>query len=163
MELSQEYLHKLFEYKDGVLYWKEKPSKFANIKVGSPAGRTDSHGYFQTTINKRGYLNHRLIFFMHHGYLPKVLDHIDGNRKNNLIDNLREATVFQNNQNRAKLPNNKSGYKNVYFHKDSNKWAVTLRIDGKETHIGLFDDLELADLVATEARDKFHKQYARHI
>lgn len=162
MDISKELINKFLEYKDGNLYWKEKTSKFANIKIGDVAGRVDSHGYFQTTINKKSYLNHRIIFFIHHGYIPKMLDHIDGNRKNNSIENLREANNYQNGQNRALCSKNKSGYKNVYWHKASKKWAVTLQFNGKTKHIGVFEDLEFADLVAQESRDKFHKEYAKN-
>ena len=54
---------------------------------------------------------------------------------------------------------NKSGSKNVHWNKQRNKWTVMIRVDKKQKYIGLFEDLELAELVATEARDKYHKEF----
>lgn len=98
---------------------------------------------------------------MFHGYLPKSVDHIDGDRTNNRIENLRSVTHAQNSLNRKTPTNNKSGFKNVYWDKMFKKWVVNLNVNKKKIIIGKFDDLELAGLVAEEARDKYHGEYAR--
>ena len=105
---------------------------------------------------------HRLIFLFHYGYLPKIIDHIDGNPLNNDIKNLRESTHIENCQNAKKRTTNTSGCKNVSWHKPANKWAVRLSINQKKVFFGLFEDIELADLVAHEARDLYHGKFARH-
>ena len=51
----------------------------------------------------------------------------------------------------------------LYWRKTGKKWAVQLSINGRQTNLGRFDDLEFADLVATEARDKYHGAFARHL
>jgi hypothetical protein len=58
--------------------------------------------------------------------------------------------------------NNKSGYKNVQWNKNSKKWHVRLIVNGKDKNFGYFDDVELAGLVAEEARNITHKEFARH-
>ena len=99
---------------------------------------------------------------MHYGYLPKYIDHVDGDSVNNRIENLREATNQQNAYNQKLRKNSTSGVKGVNWDKDTNKWRVRIQINGKHTHIGSFEDLMLAELVAVEARDKYHKEFARH-
>lgn len=157
--MNQEMLHQLFEYRDGELYRKIKKGK---ANVGDIAGCDDGEGYMKTRVNGKKYRNHRLIFLMHHGYLPDFVDHIDGNRSNNRIENLREATKNQNGYNRKLSIRNTSGVKGVTWYKQTKKWRVQIRIHGVKTSIGYFDDLELAGLVAEEARNKYHKEFANH-
>jgi hypothetical protein len=157
--LTKEYLHQIFEYKDGGLFWKITKKK---IKAGSKVGALGSNGYLSTNIEKKRYLLHRLIFLFHNGYLPKLIDHIDGNRFNNNINNLREANFSENICNAKLYKSSKSGLKNVYWLKNANKWAVRLNINKKRVFLGLFEDVELADLVAHEARDKYHGKFAKH-
>ena len=156
--LTAEYLHEVFEYKEGVLYWKINP-RF-NVKVGDASNSLCKRGYRQSRLGGKLYYSHRLIFLMHNGYLPKFIDHIDGNPLNNRIENLRGATNSENNWN-SKIPhNNTSGLKNVCWDKNKNKWTVRLKKFGKLINIGRFADLELAELVAMEARNKYHGKYA---
>ena len=79
--LTQDYLKSIFEYKDGNLYWKIKTLN--KIPIGSEAGHVDV--YKRIGINGKIYLCHRLIYLFHYGYLPKFVDHIDGNKLNNNI------------------------------------------------------------------------------
>jgi len=157
--ISKEFLHQLFEYKDGVLYWKIKWSD--KVVVGNPVGHI-KNGYLGTKINKIDYRNHRLIFMMHHGYMPKIIDHIDGNPLNNKIENLREATSSQNGYNKKISKANTSGKKGVCWKKDKSKYKVELTINSKPTFLGYYKDYELACLVADEARNKYHGEFANH-
>ena len=94
--------------------------------------------------------------------MPKLIDHIDNDPSNNKIENLREATRHQNGTNAKTWSNNISGAKNVSWHKQCKKWRVRVSINKKMETIGLFDDFDLAELVAVEARNKFHGNFARH-
>jgi hypothetical protein len=158
-KMNQEMLHKLFVYKNGRLYW--KVSNTNRIKVGDIAGYITEHGYRKIRVEKKQEYEHRIVFLMHHGFLPKHLDHIDGNKLNNKIENLREATHSQNMMNVKIKKNNTSGTKGVCFDKQRKKWLVRITIQNKDIHLGRFDDLELAELVAIEGRDKYHKSFAR--
>ena len=94
--------------------------------------------------------------------IPLDVHHIDGNRKNNKIENLRIATQQQNCLNRIAHKNNRSGYKNVHWANGMNKWCVLINVGGKRKVIDYFEDIELAGFVAQEARNKFHGEFARH-
>jgi hypothetical protein len=158
--VTQERLKELFDYQDGVLI-RRKNSRSAVISMGA-------RRYERVSVDGKAQTLHRMIYLWHHGNLPKTLDHIDGNRANNKIENLREATQQQNCLNRKHHSNSKSPYKNVYRQTPKKcvnwkqNWVVSMMVNGKRRYIGSFEDLELADLVATEARNKFHGAYARH-
>jgi len=161
MTLTQEEAHRLFEYKDGVLLWKEHPRASRKPKDNMEAGTSSGHGYRKIRRGNKTYYTHQLIFLMQHGYIPKVVDHIDGNTENNQIENLRESSKSLNACN-SKLPsNNTSGTKGVVWGKRENKWIARVQINKKVIHLGIFHDLELASLVADEARLLYHGKHAR--
>ena len=156
--MNQQIAIENFIYEDGILYCKKPRGKLRYKEIVGTLG----NGYIYASFNYKRYLLHRIIFLMFNGYMPKVVDHIDGNSLNNKIENLREATQQQNLFNSKLRKNNTSGVKGVNWHKLRSKWKVELRINGKKQHFGLFSDLELAELVAKEARNKYHKEFANH-
>jgi hypothetical protein len=155
--ITQELLQSLFNYQDGQFVRKSN----GKLVVCNPI---DGQAYLRLSIAGKTYPLHRMIFFYQHGYLPKVVDHIDGNRFNNNIENLRAVTQQQNCLNSKRRNTSKSGFKNVYLQSGTHnkKWVVSVSINGKRSYLGSFEDIELADLVAQEARHKYHGQYARH-
>lgn len=156
--LTKELLHEYFEYRDGELYWKVKLSY--NTNIGDRAGFLDGR-YRSVKIHKKSYGIHRIIFAMHHGHLPKMTDHIDRNTFNNRIENLREVTNQQNQFNTTKNIRNTSGYKNVLFRKDRQKWACRFQINGKHIMRGAFDTPEEANEYAIKLRQELHGVFAR--
>ena len=158
--LTQKYVKELFEYQDGELIWKSNRGK--NQTKGKIAGSEKSHNYKRIRFNGRTHYAHRLIFLYHHGYLPNMIDHINGNKFDNRIENLRECNKSTNAINSCVSSRNTSGVKGVYFDKAISKWCATLTINGKNKFIGNFDDIELAELVVKEAREKYHGEFARH-
>jgi len=152
---SKEDVETLFDYKDGALYWKIKPY------MGKKAGVAEPRGYVRVGYKGKKYLLHRLIFLYHHGYLPEIVDHINNDQSNNNIENLRASDSIKNQYNRSINKNNLTGIKGVKAR--HNKYVVSLRINGEQKHFGTYEDLELAALVANEARNKYHGIYARYI
>lgn len=152
--LTKEYLDTVFYYKDGNLY------KHSNHKkVGSVCGS----GYVYISLNKKRYLAHRIIFCILNGYLPKYIDHINGNKSDNRIENLREATLSENQRNTSKRLTNKSGYKNICWEKGRLKWRVDIRLgDGKYKVIGRFEKISDAVVAAVNARKIYHGNFANH-
>jgi hypothetical protein len=157
--INQEYLQSIFEYKDGNLFWKLPRPR---IQVGNKAGTLQNNGYFSTKVNGKLYLNHRLIFLYHYGYLPKFIDHINNNSLDNRLENLRECTLSQNQQNQQLRRNNTSGVKGVCWHKKSKKWIVHIHVNGKNKHFGLYENIELAITAAKTMRNQHHKEFANH-
>ena len=158
---TKEYLHTLFQYKNGVLYWKQ--DRLANKIKGKKAGCIDGKGYLQTKINNVLHKNHRIIYKMFYDTLPINIDHIDGNPLNNNIENLREATVSQNQLNSKISTKNTSGIKGVEWNKRLKKWTVRIQINGKRKYFGCYNDIDYAKFVSESMRYKYHKQYARNI
>lgn len=160
-DLTVDLLNHLFEYdkETGNLIWKIQQR---GIRKGSIAGTIKSHGYLCVGINYKSYRAHRLIFLMHKGYLPKTIDHINGDKLDNRIENLRAATVGQNQHNRKTNANNTSGYKGVSWNKGCNKWLSQIKLEGKRIHLGYFDNLEEAAEVLRKAREELHGDFAHH-
>lgn len=156
--ITKDYLHGLFEYREGNLYWKTQRTN--KTKARMLVGNLDE--YNNVCLNRKKIGVHRIIFMMFYGYMPEYVDHIDGNPLNNKIENLRAATNTKNQYNAKISKRNTSGYKNVSWDKACNKWRVLLRVEKKPMLIGFFENLELAGLVAKEARNKHHGEFARH-
>jgi len=102
------------------------------------------------------------VFLAHHGRIPRLIDHVDGNSLNNHISNLREATSQQNQRNAKTRKTSTSGVKNVGWDKKRKLWAVRLYIYGRTLCFGHFSTLEEAAAVAEQARVNTFGEFARH-
>ena len=155
--MDKELIAQTFEYVNGNLYWKTA-SKNKQHLIGKLAGSIHKTGYRHITWLGKVNKEHRLIFMLHHGYMPKEIDHINGNRADNRIENLREVTRSQNQFNKAPQANT-SGVRNVSWHKKAKAWIVRLTMKNKTVFCQYFKDFELAELVALEAREKFFGKF----
>lgn len=158
--LSKEYLCNLFEYSNGSLYRKVRTANC--VYEGDKAGFKRNDGYRQIKVDQKPYLEHQIVFIMHYGYKPNIIDHINGNKSDNRIENLREVSFNQNAHNVKRKSNNTTGIKNVSYSKRHKSWIVRVQANKIRKLIGIFDNLELAELVSIEARNKYHKEYANH-
>lgn len=157
--ITQKQCLDLFEYDNGELYWKVKKGRSV---VGKKVGCEDGKGYKVVMVNRKQYRVHRIIYLMHHGILPDCLDHINNNKADNRIENLRPATVAENAMNQKIRSTNKSGVKNVCWHKYSKKWTVYFWVNNNNKVFGYYDSLEKAKSVAMKVRKELHKEFARH-
>ena len=157
--VTQERIKEFLEYRDGGLFWKVK-KKNSVANVGDRFGSCRKDGYREGTFDFKRWLEHRLVFFYHNGYLPKTLDHINGNPSDHRLENLREATMSENQFNKKRSKANTSGHVGVCFVKEKQKYKVAIKVQNKNKHIGYFDDFELACLVSDEARDKYHGNFS---
>lgn len=110
---------------------------------GKEAGYLDQSGYIKIQLDGKNVYAHRLAFTMSGLECPKFVDHINGNRADNRLENLRAATRSLNNQNlHVCKKSNKVGYLGV--RKRGNKFTSTIRVDGKQQHLGYFNTPEEA-------------------
>jgi hypothetical protein len=158
--ITKDQLHELFDYQDGNLIWQIQLAYRG--KVGSIAGSVRNDGYRQVGIKRTDYLLHRLVFMYFHGYMPKYIDHIDGDRSNNKIENLRECTNQQNSFNASISKNNTSGVRGVSWDKERKKWEAKCTMNRKTIHLGRFESLDDACIALRSWREQNHGQFARH-
>lgn len=151
---SQELIKSVLNYNKntGVFTWIKKRSGF---KVGSVAGSLTKLGYVQIGLFGDTYLAHILAWIYTYGELPtKNIDHRNGIKSDNRIDNLREATTLQNAQNRsAKSDASTSGYRGVEK-RPRGRWAAKIVVDGVVMSLGIYNTPEEASKVGEAARKK---------
>lgn len=137
----------------GVFIWKEHRGKAA---LGSFAGHKDNEGYVKIIYKSRSVRAHRLAWFAVHGRFPyDEIDHINGVRDDNRINNLRECVSFQNNQNKPIISSNTSGHPGVHLAKGI--WRVRIMIKGERHSLGVYSDFETACKIYNEKKAELHK------
>jgi hypothetical protein len=143
----------------GNFIWKVK-TKTSN--VGDVAGNTNWRGYTSIWINGNQYYAHRLAWALHYGSWPNCdVDHINENKSDNRICNLRQANRSQNMFNRGRNKNNTSGFKGVIFCKDTGRWRAQMSIYGKSVNIGRFDTKEDAANAYLEKAKELRGEFAK--
>lgn len=161
MTLTAERLRALLDYDPatGIFIWREQRSRYAK---GARAGTLNHDGYRRIGIDGKDYTANRLAWLHVHGEWPaSAIDHKDGARDNNRIDNLRPATRSQNAANMARRRDNAAGFKGVYFHKVARRWSAMITIDGHNKYLGLFDTPEAAHAAYCAAAKRAFGEFAR--
>lgn len=163
---TQTELKHFFSYDDGNLVWNSRSStSFNTAFAGKPAGcLKKNQGYIYINLMQTQYLAHRLVYAWHNGndFDNKQIDHIDGNKSNNRIENLRLATATENIQNRSKQKNNSVGLKGVTFHKKAGKFMAQIHDAGKSICLGYFEHAQDAHAAYVKAANERHNQFAHH-
>ena len=139
--LTQEKLRQLLTYDPttGNFVW--LVNRRSKVKAGAIAGYKDANGYTKIQINGQTYSAHRLAWYYVHGvWPPQEIDHINRQRDDNRLCNLRLADKMLNNRNRK--TSNKHGVKGVHWHKMFNRWVGQISLNGKNNHLGLYDRFE---------------------
>lgn len=170
--LSPEILHQIFSYEPdtGFLYWKERPrehfihsrncSGFNTQCAGKRAGSVDSNGYLSVFVT---HLENRCKFFVHHlalilsGYElvdGLVTDHVNGDRQDNRLENLRQVSHRDNTLNRTINRNNTTGYTGVYYTR-YDTYAAFINVGSRRLNLGTFKTKE----EAVEARQHAEEKY----
>jgi hypothetical protein len=139
----QELWKHLFEYRDGELF--RKVTRSSNAREGELAGSgASSCGYWRIQVDDKMLRRHRIIYEMHHGDVEGLVDHIDRNRRNDTVDNLRICTLAENNHNQGLRADSKTGLKGVSFKKERSKWVAQIGLGGIRKHLGYFTTPEEA-------------------
>lgn len=142
-------LRELFDYDNGNLIW--KTDRGAQKCKGQVAGTKHTKGYLAIKLKGRVYKAHRLIYIWHHGELSgdMHIDHINGVRDDNRIENLRVATPAENQW-------NLHWEVNGFTRTRSGRFQVRINVNGKEKHIGMADSEEEAQAMYLQAKEKYH-------
>lgn len=168
--IDLDYLRSRLDYcpETGSLTWLPAPRelfqcdrifKSWNSRYSGKQAGTPFQGYLSVSINKRLFLAHRLAWFHFHGVWPEQdIDHINGDRSDNRMANLRSVSRSENLRNAAISSANTSGVRGVDWFKPIGKWRARIRADGKEVTVGYFDAKE--DAVA--ARKEAERRYGYH-
>ena len=143
--ITQSELKKVLNYDPDTGLFTRISSTTNKCLIGKVAGCINKSGYISILIKSKRYYAHRLAWLYVYGEFPKLnLDHIDTNKNNNSISNLRLCTMSENLKNTKKYSNNKSGYKGVYKHTQTGRYCVQAMILGKKISLGCYASPELA-------------------
>jgi hypothetical protein len=159
------YLREILEYhpETGLLFWKDRPSARNNWRSrfsGKEAFiNVSNRGYKRGAIDGKNYQAHRVAWALFYNEWPDgQIDHIDHDKTNNKISNLRIVSNVENHRNRPITKRNKSGTHGVRWSERDKKWYATIGVNLKQKYIGIFDNLD----AAIEARKLAEKQFEFH-
>ena len=168
-----------YEPETGRLFWLERTPDMVAGKVSDPeawcaswnsinAGRqaftlTDTQGYKAGKVYGRRLPAHRVVWAVVHGEWPGQIDHINGDRTDNRMINLRNVSGAQNMKNKRLYARNVTGVSGV--RRRGPRWEVTIGIGGRSEWLGSFSDMDEAIAVrrAAEARVGYHENHGRAV
>jgi len=144
-----------------LLHYNQDTGLFTRLKGTRKLGWLNTRGYKSIGMFGREYKQHRLAWLYVYGYMPIEIDHINHNKEDNRIVNLRDVSHMENMRNSKRSKSNTSGVTGVNYDKESNKWRVRISIDGVRVNFGVFKNKEDAIMVRKEAERKYgyHKNH----
>lgn len=157
LERIAEYLE--YDANTGKFTWLK--NRKGHTKAGMEAGANHGRGYIVIALDGAQYLAHRLAWAIYYGAIPEnmQIDHINGNRSDNRISNLRLASHAENCRNSKVRKHSKSGIKGVK--KRGNKWHVRISVNRKEKWIGSYDTAEEANFAHQKAANELFGPFAK--
>lgn len=163
MNLTQDYLWEILDYDQftGKLFWKSRKSENWNTRYAGKEAFTaiNGRGYLCGTILGKQYRKHRVIWLWQQGWSPPYIDHIDHDKTNNKMENLRAVTKLENEKNQPLRKENKSGRTGVCYDKSRNRWIASI----SDKSLGRFNSFEEALKVREEAEINlgYHKNHGK--
>lgn len=157
--ITQERLKQLLHYDpDTGLF--TRIQSYYKTRIGKFVGTVDARGYIVISVAGKPMLAHRLAWLYVYGAFPPAhLDHINGDTQDNRLVNLRSTTAKQNVENQKLHKNNKTGYRGVCYHEQSNKYRAYIKHNRKQIYIGSFDTAEEASAAYKKAQNELHTHH----
>ena len=151
-----------YEPDTGIFRWRVS---CGNVKAGAAAGSVRSDGYAVIKINGMQFMAHRLAWLYTHGVMPQdQIDHLNGDKRDNRIANLRDVSQFTNQQNQTRpRTDNISGYRGVSWERGNKRWRAQIRANGRLQYLGYFDCAKEAHAAYLAAKLQFHPGDIRHL
>ncbi len=131
-------------------------------KTGNPARAKNGAGYIKLQVNKKQYTAHRVAWLLSTGAWPNHdIDHINGDREDNRIDNLRDVSRSANAQNRVKSAG-RTGFLGVSLHAQTGRYNAQIWANGRNNSLGLFDRPEDAHAAYLAAKEQLHSGFVKN-
>jgi hypothetical protein len=153
-----------------VLYYNPETGNFtnnvrrANRHAGERAGCVNALGYIKVSVDGKQYLGHRLAWLYVYGEMPKQIDHINCERSDNRIANLRPCNDKLNHQNVVRAhKDSTSGKLGAYCYGKKGRFRSRIMVDGKAQHLGCFDSIEAAHKAYVAAKAQIHPFSTLHV
>jgi hypothetical protein len=145
----------------GVMTWKKVLGN--RTRAGAQCGaNVDSKKYGRVCFDGRHYRAHRVAWALFYKELPpEQIDHINGNRLDNRIANLRAANNAENSRNAQRGKNNTSGVVGVTWHRAAKKWVAQLMFNRRTKYLGLFENIEDAAKARRQAELQYFGQFSK--
>lgn len=124
-------------------------------RLGEVIGNSTSNGYIEISVGEDKYSAHKLAWYIVYGEYPtESIDHVNGDKQDNRIENLRLSSALENMRNRGKNKNNTTGANGVYL-TSSGRYRARIKINGKLIGLGTFDSVESAEKARKEANEYY--------
>lgn len=147
--------------------FRQRDSHKGRWKAGKTSGHVSKiNGYRYIVVERKQHLAHRLAWLLHYGWMPEDgidIDHINGDRDDNRIENLRLGSRSQNNVNSKTPKNNTSGFKGAYFDKRRGKWAAEIWVFKSKKFLGYYSTPKEAGAAYQTAAQRFYGEFARMV
>lgn len=162
LQINAETLKSFLVYDSDTGVFRRISNRQGGFKLGALAGYKHHSGYRYIKVNGKTYAAHRLAWIFHFGEMPEgEIDHINCDKSDNRITNLRLSDRKGNVCNVGLRKDNSSGVKGVSWHRECRKWVGYVRHNGRKIYVGLFSDLSAAADAVSEMRKSLHKEFAR--
>lgn len=151
-----------YEPDTGIFRWRVSRRR---IQMGAVAGSPNKDGYIRIMVNGMEFAAHRLAWLYVYGVMPQdQIDHLNGDKADNRIANLRDVPHCMNQQNQTRPPKNStSGFRGVAWHKRDKRWQARIKVNGREQYIGYFETAEAAHAAYLAAKLQLHPGDIRHL
>lgn len=162
LQISAETLKSSLDYDPDTGVFRRISNRQGGFKLGALAGYKHHSGYTYIKVNGKTYAAHRLAWLFHFGEMPEgEIDHINCDKSDNRISNLRLSDRKGNVCNVGLRNDNTSGVKGVSWHRECGKWVAYVRNNGIKIYVGMFSDLNDAANAVSEMRKRLHKEFSR--